>query len=224
MALRFHGDEETSILPRERLLASMRLLLDNPDFADQVILDLSRWDDWSVLDRLVNMFKSADEKGYVRQPIVTYLTVASEQPGDVGPRAAAALAELERLDPKTVEQARSLMAFGALGRARAGGDGSNAARPVDDAAADEGEELIASADEETDSADIPDPATYEQRDQAAATAAQVSAKKSPSRDAVPIADATAPAELNRLLVVGLPLAAAVLLMGVYWLILRAGAV
>ncbi len=63
MALRFHGDENTGVLPRERLLASMRLLLDNPDFADQVILDLSRWEDWSVLDRLVEMFKKSDCQG-----------------------------------------------------------------------------------------------------------------------------------------------------------------
>jgi hypothetical protein len=222
MALRFHGEEDTSVLPRERLLASMRLLLDNPDFADQVILDLSRWDDWSVLDRLVEMFKTADKNGYVRQPIVTYLTVASEQPGDVGPRAAAALAELERLDPKTVEQARSLMAFGALGRARASGDGSGASRPAEDTTADATEEFAASATgDQTDTADIPDPAAYEERDPASGNAAQLPAKKAP---AIPVAEATAPPELNRLLVVGVPLAAAVLLMGIYWLILRAGAV
>ena len=119
MALRFHGDEPSSKLPRERLLASMRLLLDNPEFADQVIPDLSRWEDWSVLDRLVAMFKTSDKNGYVRQPVVTYLTVASEQPGDVGTRAQTALTELEQLDPEGVKQARSLMAFGALGRARA---------------------------------------------------------------------------------------------------------
>ncbi len=115
MALRFHGDENTGVVPRDRLLASMRLLLDNPDFADQVILDLSRWEDWSVLDRLVEMFKTSDAKGYVRQPVVSYLTVASEQPGDVGVRAKAAMAELEKLDPETVKTARSLMAFGRWG-------------------------------------------------------------------------------------------------------------
>jgi hypothetical protein len=223
MALRFHGDEEASILPRERLLASMRLLLDNPDFADQVILDLSRWEDWSVLDRLVEMFKSADKQNvYVRQPIVTYLTVASEQPGEVGPRAAAALAELERLDPKTVEQARSLMAFGALGRARAGGGATGARGPADGAATDATQGFAASAaDEETDVTNIPDPAAYEDEAAASKPAAQLSAKKTPTP---PVAEATSPRELNRLLVVGVPLAAAVLLMGIYWLILRAGAV
>jgi hypothetical protein len=221
MALRFHGDEDTGVLPRERLLASMRLLLDNPDFADQVILDLSRWEDWSVLDRLVEMFKTADENSYVRQPIVTYLTVASEQPGDVGPRASAALAELERLDPKTVEQARSLMAFGALGRARAAATSGGTSRPEEDAAEIAQDPVASAADEESDTADIPDPAAYEQRSPSSSTAAQVTAKTALAKTAP---EATPPAELNPLLVVGVPLAAAALLMGIYWLILRAGAV
>jgi hypothetical protein len=223
MALRFHGDEDTSIVPRERLLASMRLLLDNPDFADQVILDLSRWEDWSVLDQLVEMFKSAQEQNaYVRQPIVTYLTVASEQPGDVGQRAGAALAELERLDPKTVEQARSLMAFGALGRARASGAGAGTARPADGSPGEATQGFAASAaDDQTDTSNIPDPAGYEQRDEAPAAAAQVNANQPAT---MPLPQATTPPELNRLLVVGVPLAAAALLMGVYWLILRVGAV
>jgi hypothetical protein len=222
MALRFHGDEQTSILPRERLLASMRLLLDNPDFADQVILDLSRWEDWSVLDRLVEMFKTADENGYVRQPIVTYLTVASEQPGDVGRRAAEALAQLERLDPKTVEQARSLMAFGALGRARARSNGDNATRSdASKAAADTQAFTASAADEATDTTNIPDPAAYEEPKPESKTSAEVNVKKPP---APPVAAATSPPELNRTLVIGVPLAAAVLLMGIYWLILRVGAV
>jgi hypothetical protein len=118
MALRFHG-ESTNVLPKPRLLASMRLLLDNPDFADQVIPDLARWEDWSIMDRLVAMFKAGDDKSYIRPPVVTYLTVASEQPGEVGKRAAAAMAELEQLDPESVKKARSMMAFGFLARARA---------------------------------------------------------------------------------------------------------
>ena len=117
MALRFHGDENTSVIPRERLLAAMRLLLKNTDFADQVILDLSRWEDWSVMDQMVEMFKNSDERGYVRQPVVSYLTVASEQEGDVGTRAKAAIEELEKIDPETVKTARSLMAFGRWRRA-----------------------------------------------------------------------------------------------------------
>lgn len=240
MALRFHGDEETGVLPRERLLASMRLLLDNPDFADQVILDLSRWEDWSVLDRLVEMFKTSDKSGYVRQPVVTYLTVASEQPGDVGSRGAAALQELEQLDPETVKQARSLMAFGALGRARAMGNAAAANGTTTSAATvDAAQGFAASAaDNETDVAEIPDPAAYDESDAtvgpsgesakvegakrlpATQTVQKVNAEKAPSS----IPDTAPPIELNTALVVGVPLLAAVLLMGVYWLILRAGTV
>ena len=171
MALRIIG-EETHAVPRERLLASMRLLLDNPEFADQVIPDLARWEDWSVLDRLTEMYKNGDEKSYVRQPVVTYLTVASEQPGDVGTRAKAALAELEHLDPEGVKKARSLMAFGFLARARSTAPATGAQRPEStpgaDAATDasnsamEGFQASAAdrATEADDASDIPQPPGY----------------------------------------------------------------
>jgi hypothetical protein len=248
MALRFHGDENTGVLPKERLLSSMRLLLDNPDFADQVILDLSRWEDWSVLDRIVEMFKKSDSKGYVRQPVVSYLTVASEQPGDVGTRAKAAMAELEKLDPETVKTARSLMAFGALGRARGMATATNSGAPAAAGAAapaatsgsavvnDAKQGFAASAiDDKVDAKQIPDPANYgaaepaAQAKRAEAPVANVKVSPPASEAAAPAAPraASAPAvsaHLNPLLVAGVPLAAAALLMGVYWLILRAGAV
>jgi hypothetical protein len=258
MALRFHGEEPTSNVPRERLLTSMRLLLDNPEFADQVIPDLARWEDWSVLDRLVSMFKTSDKNGYVRAPVVTYLTVASDQPGDVGKRATNALAELEQLDPEGVKQARSLMAFGTLGRSRAA-TGTAASQPADSTATDAPTETAAEvssdlaaspaeiqASEQADPESFEDPANFAQPDQAApttpveeaATADQSvppSAEKSttatpvtiPSTEGASSAKATpgpANEELNTLLVVGVPLVSAVLLMGVYWAILRMGAV
>ena len=250
MALRFHGDENTGVLPKERLLASMRLLLNNPDFADQVILDLSRWEDWSVLDRLVEMFKKSDAKGYVRQPVVSYLTVASEQPGDVGTRAKAAMAELEKLDPETVKTARSLMAFGALGRARgmataanSGGAGTAGAKPqaateaerVTSTAVDPKQGFAASAaDDKVDAKSIPDPAAYGVTETTGAKASgkaattNVTVNHAPliagAQVGAPVSTQVVSAHLNPLLVAGVPLAAAVVLMGVYWLILRAGAV
>jgi hypothetical protein len=139
MALRFLA-EETQIVPRDRLLASVRLLLDNPDFADQVIPDLARWEDWSVLERLVAMFKASDSKGYIRPPVVAYLLAATEQPGDVGARATAALADLEKLDPEVVKRARSMMAFGFLARARTVDEAPGAARPETTAAVETSEE------------------------------------------------------------------------------------
>jgi hypothetical protein len=255
MALRFHGDQNTGVLPKERLLTSMRLLLDNPDFADQVVLDLSRWEDWSVLDRLVKMFKESDKKGYVRQPVVTYLTVAAEQSGEVGTRAAAALAELEQFDPETVKQARSLMAFGALSRAKpnpsaAVSSGTDAST---DTAADTQAFAATAADNETDPATIADPAAYEQPPQTGAASADGKVnetKGETAADSEPVERVTTPSMSvqtakqvdssdiqqpaaavaeptqtpNVLLIVGVPLLAAGVLMGVYWLILRAGAV
>jgi hypothetical protein len=245
MALRFHGDENTGIVPRERLLSSMRILLDNPDFADQVVLDLSRWEDWSVLERLVEMFKKSDTKGYIRQPVVSYLTVASEQPGDVGARAKAGLAELEKLDPETVKTARSLMAFGALGRARGAASAASATakantsattpapEPSTTSTVDSANAFSASAaDENTDTSHIPDPATFNQEPQVKTAAAKPQSSTTPGMTpAVANASGTSVTKpqselhkLNPLLVAGLPLAAAVALMGIYWLILRAGAV
>jgi hypothetical protein len=257
MALRFHGDQDTGVLPRERLLKSMRLLLDNPDFADQVVLDLSRWEDWSVLGRLVEMFKTSDKKGYVRQPVVTYLTVASEQPGDVGTRASAALKELEEFDPDTVKQARSLMAFGALARAKgnkeaSGGPGADA-KTASGTPSETQAFAATAADNETDPAEIADPANYEevpQADPASADGGPAAADSKAAADSTPsnpVARTNAKIDIdtpdkpgdvpatsaglaepapraNALLIVGLPLLAAGALMCVYWLILRAGAV
>jgi hypothetical protein len=258
MAMRFHGEEKTSPVPRQRLLESMRLVLDNPEFSEQVIPDLARWEDWSVLDKLVSMYKASDKHGYVRQPVVTYLTVASEQSGDVGTRAGKALEELEELDPEGVKQARSLMAFGALARARAASaDAAAAARPAaaTTAAASTTAAATTPADDGSEVGSVtvsefPDPANYvegdESKDNAVGpadsereTAAVAAEKSSSAADApgstdvasskdVPAANAASPnatadPEVNRLLVIGVPLAGAVLLMGVYWLILRAGA-
>jgi hypothetical protein len=253
MALRFHGDENTGVVPREKLLGAMRLLLKNQDFADQVILDLSRWEDWSVLEELVEMFKNSDAKGYVRQPVVSYLTVASEQPGAIGERAKAAIAELEQLDPETVKTARSLMAFGALGRARGAASSTTASGVVTDAkvepaeaedkstkpqAADAAQGFAASAeDEKTDPGQIPDPASFGQTDAGskneAAGVAGAAAEKAGGKPAAravgldqPTGVEAAPPNLNfmnPLLVAGLPLGGAILLMAVYWMILRAGA-
>jgi hypothetical protein len=237
MALRFHGDENTGIIPRERLLASMRLLLNNQDFADQVVLDLSRWEDWSVLDRLVDMFKQSDEKGYIRQPVISYLTVASDQPGDVGNRAKAALTELEKLDPETVKTAKSLIAFGALGRARgmAQATSGSAAKPqaaaaVSAATSDAKQGFGASAaDDKVDAKQIPDPAGYGETVQNSPAASNPAA--TPVAAIAPATASTQPAaahvisaHMNPLLVVGVPLFAAALLVGIYWMLLRAGAV
>jgi hypothetical protein len=108
MALRFLG-EESDIVPRERVLASLRLLLDEPKLADLVIADLARWEDWSVVDRLVTLFKEAEADNiFVREPVVNYLRACPL------PEAAAAVIELEAIDPEAVRRAATLAGLAAV--------------------------------------------------------------------------------------------------------------
>jgi hypothetical protein len=102
MALRFLG-EESDLVPRERVLASLRLLLDEPKLADLVIADLARWQDWSVVDRLVGIFKDAGKDNiFVREPIVNYLRACPL------PAAAEAIEELKAIDSEAVRRAATL--------------------------------------------------------------------------------------------------------------------
>ncbi len=99
MALRFHGSEGDRI-PRQRVLKAFRYLLDYPQMADLIISDLARWEDWSQLERLVELFKKADAKSsWVRMPIINYVRACPR------PEAKKALAEFEKIDPDAVKRA-----------------------------------------------------------------------------------------------------------------------
>jgi hypothetical protein len=123
MALRFLG-EESDLVPRERVLASLRLLLDEPKLADLVIADLARWQDWSAIDKLVAMFKTASRDTiFIREPIVNYLRACPL------PEAAAAMQQLERIDPEACRRASQLAGLG--GRMVRSPDGEGAESPVE---------------------------------------------------------------------------------------------
>jgi len=97
-AIRFHGEEER-VIPKDRLAASLRLLLTRPTLADLVIADLARWQDWSALPTLVALFKQADgETAGLRVPIVQYVKACPQ------PEAKVALQELSRIDPAAAKQ------------------------------------------------------------------------------------------------------------------------
>jgi hypothetical protein len=108
MALRFLGQEEHGPIPRERLVQSMRLVLDHPRLADQAIMDLARWKDWTVMDRLVNLFTSADPETttWVRIPVINYLRACPL------PKAKQYIEDLRKIDPKSVQQSETLYAVG----------------------------------------------------------------------------------------------------------------
>ncbi|NBW96399.1 MAG: hypothetical protein EBR28_06635 [Planctomycetia bacterium] len=137
MALRFLG-EESAAVPRDRVLRSLRILLDEPKLADLVIADLARWEDWSAIDRMVNLFANADADNlFVREPVVNYLRACPL------PEAAAAIAKLEKIDPEAVRRAATLAGLaGAVAAAKPDDDGEagaglpSAGQPVDATADD----------------------------------------------------------------------------------------
>ena len=101
MALRFHGTEG-GVIKKERILKSMRLILDRPELADLVIPDLARWEDWSQIDKLEKLFSGADEKSsWVRVPVINYLRACPL------PEASEALKRLKEIDPAAYKRATS---------------------------------------------------------------------------------------------------------------------
>lgn len=106
MALRFHATE-CDIIPQKRIVESVRMLLDRPKMADMIITDLARWKDWSVMERLVKMFKESDaDSAWVRVPIITYLRACPE------PKAEKYIEELKEIDAEAVERADFYLGFG----------------------------------------------------------------------------------------------------------------
>jgi hypothetical protein len=99
MALRFHGTDG-GVIDRSRVVESMHYVLDRPELADLVIPDLARWEDWSQIDRLVELFKKSDENtSWVRVPVINYLRSCPL------PAAKEKLAELEKIDPVAAKRA-----------------------------------------------------------------------------------------------------------------------
>ncbi len=119
-ALRFMWTYGDGRISKERLRKSMELLLDRPELTDLVVADLARWDDWSVLDRLMEMYGTGDyDIPSIKRAIVRYLLVASKGKNKKGGGADAATAEKAKLlldklrkeDPKTVKSAERFFFF-----------------------------------------------------------------------------------------------------------------
>lgn len=101
MAIRFHGTD-ANVIDRERLVKSLRHMLDRPELADLVIPDLAKWEDWEVMDRMVQLFVEADEStDWVRVPVVNYLRACPL------PEAKDAIEKLRKIDPEKVKRAES---------------------------------------------------------------------------------------------------------------------
>lgn len=104
-ALRFHGTE-VEFIPRKDIVAAVRTLLDRPKIADMIIPDLARWEDWSVMERLVKMFKDSNEDtSWLRVPIASYLRSCPK------PEAKSYIEELKKIDPDSIKRADFFLDF-----------------------------------------------------------------------------------------------------------------
>ena len=113
-ALRFmwtYGDDRIS---KDRLRQSMRIILARPELADLVIVDLGRWEDWSVSDRLMEMYgtEGYDIPSTKRAIVRFYLTAEAAKPKDAKEpfpahvvSAQKHLKTLREKDPETVKAA-----------------------------------------------------------------------------------------------------------------------
>jgi hypothetical protein len=80
-----------------------------------VIPDLARWEDWSQVDRLVKLFKDADEQtSWVRVPVVNYLRQCPL------PAAKEQIKKLEKIDPAAIKRANTFFPIGPSGGNRGG--------------------------------------------------------------------------------------------------------
>ncbi|REJ91055.1 MAG: hypothetical protein DWQ34_16145 [Planctomycetota bacterium] len=119
LALQLMWSYEADRISKDRLRASMRIPLDRPDLADLVVTSLARWSDWSVADRLMEMYdEQFDNRGLKRSIVRYYLratTLDSDDkdapPQEVEERCREYLAQLRRKDPEIAEQAERFFFF-----------------------------------------------------------------------------------------------------------------
>ncbi len=119
-AFRFLWQYGQGVIPKDRLRSAMRLLVDRPDVADMAIADLARWQDWSVQDRLMEIYKKGNPDNplgeiTVRRAVIRYM-IAGTLDGTDNPtppphvaNAKKHLEALRKLDPRTVENFERLM-------------------------------------------------------------------------------------------------------------------
>jgi hypothetical protein len=122
MALRFMQDYAGGKISSERLMQSMRLLLNQPELSDMAIRDLARWKDWSIQDRLMSLYgKGVYNTRAIKVAIISYMLASANDKSDGAGRsinnsssatnlAPAArgkkyLEELRKRDPRIVHEA-----------------------------------------------------------------------------------------------------------------------
>ncbi|MSR58228.1 MAG: hypothetical protein EXS05_11195 [Planctomycetaceae bacterium] len=112
-ALKYLWSYGNGRISNERLKAALRLLLENPQFTENVVKDLGRWKDWSIQPELMKMYGDPkfDDKP-IRKSIVKFMIASTKDvPKDAGNdvppharQAAEYLDQLRKTDPKFVTE------------------------------------------------------------------------------------------------------------------------
>lgn len=115
-ALRFMWQYAGDVIPKPRLRKSMRLLLNHPDVSDLVISDLARWQDWEIVDRLMEIYKDDEyDIPTIKRSIIRFMVFCGNSAPKDGPvpahvkKANQYLAELEMTDAKLVREAKRFL-------------------------------------------------------------------------------------------------------------------
>jgi len=113
-AIRYYWTYGNGKIPPEKLLEAMRLLLERPAMAETAIVDLSRWKDWSLHEKLMQLYGAKDyddartKKAIVRYMIASTRDVPKDDSKGLPPHVLAGRKCLEMLrerDPKLVAEA-----------------------------------------------------------------------------------------------------------------------
>jgi hypothetical protein len=117
-ALEFMWTYGEGKISHDRLKASMRIILERPELADLVIINLARWKDWAMMDRLVALYGQPEyDIASIKRAVVGYLFACTkdvEKDKPAGPHVAAAkkwIEELRQKSPKIVKDAERFQAL-----------------------------------------------------------------------------------------------------------------
>ncbi len=109
LAIRVHA-EEIGQLKKSELAQALKPVLKRIDFADQVLPDLARWEEWSVLPEVVDLFRRMKDpsENHVRVPIIRFAMACPL------PEAKQALATFAELDPDATRRAKTMFGVPAV--------------------------------------------------------------------------------------------------------------
>jgi hypothetical protein len=116
-AARFFHDSRPDVIPHDKVLGAVCLLLDQSDIADLAIEDLRKWGSWGVTDQVLALYdKKSHDVPIIKRSILRFALSARDLNPDgsvnadkPNPKASAFVAALRKKDAEMVESAEELL-------------------------------------------------------------------------------------------------------------------